>query len=48
MSFQKGMLVGAMLVGATVVIMGAAQRPPKVLDVERINEIGRASCRERV
>ena len=37
MSFQKGMLFGAMLVGATVVVMGTAQRPPKVIDVERIN-----------
>src|SRR3546814_5647347 len=34
--------------GATRFCMGAAWRSPKDRDIERVEEIGRASCRERV
>ena len=37
MGFSRGMLAGGLLVVATVGVMGAAEAPSKVLDVERIN-----------
>ena len=37
MSFSKGIATGGFLVIAIIIATGAAQRPAKVLDVERIN-----------